>query len=103
MNALHERANELHMKVETFTDKIKIKLQESNGPRENIYIKRSINEQKLTSVINTLGLDFVYNFKVPDTKLVADFYHKPSKTIIEVNGPSHYIKKFEGEKIVVSD
>ena len=34
---------------------------------------------------------------------MADLYHKPSNTIIEVNGPSHYIKKFEGDKIVVTD
>lgn len=91
------------MKAETITDKIKSKLQESSVPRENLYIKRSINEQKLTSVINNLGLDFAYSYKVPETKLVADFFHKPSKTIIEVNGPSHYIKKFEGHNIVVTD
>jgi hypothetical protein len=78
-------------------------LKETNGPRENIYIRRSLNEQKLTSIMLKLGKDFVSNYKVPGSRLVADFYHAPSKTIIEVNGPSHYLKKFDGKNIIVSE
>jgi very-short-patch-repair endonuclease len=42
-------------------------------------------------------------YPLPGTSFVADFYLPSSNTVLEVNGPQHYIKKIENGKIVITD
>ena len=47
----------------------------------------------MQEVIKSFDEDAKSSYTIPDTKLVADFYLPSIKTVIEVNGPSHYIKR----------
>lgn len=58
-------------------------------------MKRSYNENRIVEVTKSLGNDFLFTYNIPDTKYNADFFHVPSQTIIEVDGPNHFIKKIE--------
>ena len=60
-----------------------------------MFIKESQNEEAVKNVIKEIDAGAQASFTVPVTKFVADFYLPGRKTLIEVNGPSHYIKKFD--------
>jgi very-short-patch-repair endonuclease len=103
MKTFNNGVAQLLNEISVIGDRLKSELVATMGSRENVYIKFSKNENRLIEVIQNLGNEYIYSFKVPNSKFVADFYHTPSKTIIEVNGPSHYVKKFDGDSLVVTD
>lgn len=68
----------------------------------NAYFTESVNERTINSELVKLYPDVISQYEVPDTQIVADFYIPSLKVIIEVNGPSHYIKCIDNNQIVVS-
>ena len=57
-----------------------------------MYIYESNNELLIKNVIDDIDINAKASYEVPNTKFVADFFLPSSNTLIEINGPSHYIK-----------
>lgn len=45
----------------------------------------------------------VQQHHVPESNYVADFYLPSKNLLVEVNGPTHYIKRIQDGKVVVTD
>ena len=50
-----------------------------------------------------MNITYVTQYEIPSTNYIADFYLEDKQTVIEINGPPHYIKKFEGDSLIVTD
>lgn len=63
----------------------------------------SSNEIKIKQILSDLGIPVISQYEVPDSTLVADFFLPESKTVLEINGPIHFIKRIvekDGQKMV---
>ncbi len=103
MKSFSNGASQLQKEIAKVGERIKSELKQSQGGKENIYIKYSQNENRLIEVVQSQGNHYIFSFNVPNTRFVADLFHTPTNTVIEVNGPSHYIKHFEANSIVVTE
>lgn len=54
-------------------------------------------EALISSCLKDIDPGTEASFAIPATKYIADFYLPESKVLVEVNGPSHYIKKIDQE------
>jgi very-short-patch-repair endonuclease len=59
---------------------------------------RSKNEQILMDVLHSSGFNFTYQYRVPNTKYVADFLLSEKKLIIELDGFWHRFKREQAER-----
>ena len=90
MKAFTEKLND----IDADKEKLKSKFQDK-APRENMFIRVSNCEAYVSSILKDIDPGIEASYTIPNTKYVADFYLPESKTLIEVNGPSHYIKRLD--------
>lgn len=63
----------------------------------------SINEADVQFVMDQIDNTAVNQYEIPGTRFVADFYFPKKKVVLEINGPSHYIKRIVDGKIEITN
>lgn len=74
-----------------------------HNKRLTISMYESINEGDVRFVMDQIDNTAVNQYEIPGTRFVADFYFPKKKVVLEINGPSHYIKRIVDGKIEVTN
>lgn len=92
--------------IEELQTKMKALIQEQKKqrpPLTNIYLRKSDNEATCVNALKKFDPNIKVQYLIPGSAYIADFFLPSKNLIVEVNGPTHYIKRIENGLLVVSD